>query len=89
MFDLHTQNDLRLLADSPIGSPTGSPIGSSKTEDRILQMLREDPKLSTQQLGDALGISKRAELKQIEKLKEQGRLSRIGSAKGGHWEVLN
>ena len=52
-------------------------------------MLREDPKLSTQQLGDALGISKRAVLKQIEKLKEQGRLSRIGSAKGGHWEVLN
>ncbi len=68
---------------------TSSPISSSKTEDRILQMLREDPKLSTQQLGDALGISKRAVLKQIEKLKEQGRLSRIGSAKGGHWEVLN
>lgn len=74
---------------SPIGSPISSPISSSKTEDRILQMLREDPKLSTQQLGDALGISKRAVLKQIEKLKEQGRLSRIGSAKGGHWEVLN
>ena len=70
------------------GSPIGSPIGSSKTEDRILQMLRDDPKRSAQQLGDALGISKRAVLKQIEKLKQQGRLSRIGSAKGGHWEVL-
>lgn len=73
---------------SPISSPIGSPIGSSKTEDRILQMLRDDPKRSAQQLGDALGISKRAVLKQIEKLKQQGRLSRIGSAKGGHWEVL-
>ncbi|MCE1180858.1 MAG: winged helix-turn-helix transcriptional regulator [Rhodocyclales bacterium] len=71
------------------GSPIGSPIGSPKTEDRILQMLRDDPRHSVQQLGDALGISKRAVLKQIEKLKQQGRLSRIGSAKGGHWEVLN
>lgn len=41
-----------------------------------------------QQMGDALGISKRAVLKQIEKLKQQGRLNRIGSAKGGHWEVV-
>ena len=71
------------------GSPIGSPIGSSKTEDRILQMLRDDPKYSAQQLANTLGISKRAVLKQIEKLKKQGRLSRIGSAKGGHWEVLN
>lgn len=69
------------------GSPISSPISSSKTEDRILQMLRDDPKYSAQQLGDALEISKRAVLKQIEKLKQQGRLSRIGSAKGGHWEV--
>lgn len=71
------------------GSPIGSPIGSSKTEDRIIQMLRDDPKYSAQQLGEALCISKRAVLKQIEKLKQQGRLARIGSAKGGHWEVLN
>jgi predicted HTH transcriptional regulator len=74
---------------SPIGSPISSPISSSKTEDRILQMLRDDPKYSARQLGDALGISKRAVLKQIDKLKQQGRLTRIGSAKGGHWEVLN
>lgn len=74
---------------SPISSSISSPVGSPKTEDRILQMLRDDPKYSAQQLGDALGISKRAVLKQIEKLKQQGRLSRIGSAKGGHWKVLN
>ncbi len=71
------------------GSPISSPISSPKTDEHILQMLRDDPKRSAQQLGDALGISKRAVLKQIEKLKQQGRLSRIGSAKGGHWEVLN
>lgn len=61
---------------------------SPKTEEKILQQLRENPQCSTQQLGNVLGISKRAVLKQIEKLKQQGRLARIGSAKGGHWQVL-
>jgi predicted HTH transcriptional regulator len=69
-------------------SPISSPISSPKTEDKILQQLRENPQCSTQQLGDVLGISKRAVLKQIEKLKQQGRLARIGSSKGGHWQVL-
>jgi predicted HTH transcriptional regulator len=33
------------------------------------------------------GISNRAVLKQIDKLKKSGILRRIGPAKGGHWEV--
>ena len=69
-------------------SPISSPISSPKTEEKILQQLRENPQCSTQQLGNVLGISKRAVLKQIEKLKQQGRLARIGSAKCGHWQVL-
>jgi len=44
--------------------------------------------MSTERLGAELGITKRAVLKQIDKLKEQGRLRRIGPAKGGYWEVV-
>lgn len=73
---------------SGISSPIGSPISSPKTEDKILQLLVENPQCSTQQLGDALGISKRAVLKQIEKLKQEERLARIGPPKGGYWQVL-
>jgi predicted HTH transcriptional regulator len=60
----------------------------AKTEDRIVDLIRQDNTVSTEQLGKLLGISKRAVLKQIDKLKNQGRLRRIGPAKGGHWEVL-
>lgn len=70
------------------GSPIGSPISSPKTEDRIIELIRQDATISTEALGTVLGISKRAILKQIEKLKNQGRLRRVGTAKGGHWEVL-
>jgi len=84
-----TMNWPTSLANLPDdGSPKSSPKSSPKTEERILELLSVDSRLTTQQLGDALGISKRAVLKQIEKLKSQSRLRRIGPAKGGRWEVL-
>ena len=69
---------------SPISSPNGSP----KTEDRIIELLRQNSSSTTEELGKSIGISKRGVLKQIDKLKEQGRLRRIGPARGGHWEVI-
>lgn len=72
---------------SPVSSPEGSPQALPKTEERILQTLKEAPTTTTQALADQMGISKRAVLKQVEKLKEQGRLRRVGPNKGGHWEV--
>jgi ATP-dependent DNA helicase RecG len=72
---------------SPKSSPKGSPKGAAKTEDHILDLIRQDNSVTTERLGKLLGISKRAVLKQIEKLKNQDRLRRIGPARGGHWEV--
>ena len=69
-------------------APEGSLKSSPKTEDRILELMRGDASITTEKLGGVLGITKRAVLKQIEKLKEQGRLRRVGPAKGGHWEVI-
>ena len=74
-----------VLAKSSLES---SPESSPKTEDKILALIRRDLSMTTQQLGDALGISKRAVLKQIDKLKKEGRLQRIGPTKGGRWEVM-
>ena len=65
-----------------------SPKSSPKTEDKIVERIRQDVFITTEKLGENLGISKRAILKQIEKLKKQGHLRRIGPARGGHWEVV-
>ncbi len=72
---------------SPIRSPKSSPRSSSKTDEQILVLIKADTTITTEQMGKTLGITKRAVLKQIEKLKEQGRLRRIGPARGGHWEL--
>lgn len=61
---------------------------SLKTEDKILEHIREDHRVTAEALASILGISKRAVLKQIAKLKRQKRLNRVGAARGGHWEVL-
>ena len=77
-------NELNLAADSAKSSPISSP----KTEDRIIELIRQDAVVSAESLGEALGITKRAVLKQIAKLKSRGRLRRVGPAKGGYWEVI-
>lgn len=75
------------LNASAVLSDSGSPKGSPKTAEKILGLIREDPKISTSQIGECLGISKRAVLKHTSMLKDAGLLSFIGPARGGHWEV--
>ena len=61
---------------------------SEKTSERILALVKENPRLSAKKLSELLGISSRAVEKQIASLEDKGRLKREGSPKGGHWEVL-
>ncbi len=42
-----------------------SPKSSEKTEDRIIELIRQDSTVTTEQLGKLIGISKRAVLKQF------------------------
>ena len=81
-------SELNLAADSAKSTSISSPISSPKTEVQIIELIRQDAVVSTESLGEALGISKRAVLKQIAKLKSRGRLKRVGPARGGHWEVV-
>ena len=60
---------------------------SEKTSKKILAMIRKQPEITIREMADALGISTRAVEMQLAKLKESGRLQRIGPAKGGHWNV--
>lgn len=50
--------------------------------------MRTNPSISTEEIGNRIGITKRAVLKQVEKLKLKGKLGRIGPAKGGYWKII-
>ncbi|DAB29087.1 MAG TPA: hypothetical protein CFH84_11435 [Sulfurimonas sp. UBA12504] len=50
--------------------------------------MRQNSKISAKDLSDIVGISSRKIEENIKKLKELGKLTRIGGAKGGHWEIV-
>ena len=66
----------------------GSEKSSQKSSQKIMDLMRTDPAITIADLMQSIGITDRAIKKQIEKLKAQGRIRRIGPDKGGHWEVV-
>ena len=76
----------------PKSSGTNS-IGSEtrkRTSDKIIEMIRKDPKITAPQIAMELGISTRGVEKNLRQLRESGSLKRIGSPTfGGYWEIIN
>jgi Fic family protein len=63
------------------------PSNSETTSDKIIALLRDNPRHSARSLADVIGISAKGVEKQLAKLKASGKITRVGSAKGGHWQV--
>jgi ATP-dependent DNA helicase RecG len=61
--------------------------GLPKSSEKIISLLKTEPALAAREIAQRIGISSRAVEKQIAKLRKQGRLRRIGPARGGRWEV--
>lgn len=59
-----------------------------KTRVKILSLLRSNASMSREELAHQLGITVKGVDWQIAKLKQEGKLERVGPDKGGHWEVL-
>jgi len=60
-----------------------------KTKVKIIEIIDKNAKISMTQLAKELDISRTAIQKNIKSLTENGYIKRVGSAKGGHWEVLD
>ena len=58
-----------------------------KTSVQILDLMKENPSITLQQIAEKIGLSKRAIEMQVKKLREQGKDNRIGATKKGLWEV--
>ncbi len=69
-------------------SMKSSQNASQIVSQKILDMLADRPQMTTDELGNALGVSRRTIMSHIKKLKDGKRLCRIGSDRSGHWEVI-
>lgn len=72
------------------GRSAGENAGERLTDNQrqMLVLLKQSNHLSARELAERIGISARKVEANLAKLKVLGYLRRIGSAKGGHWEVL-
>ena len=61
---------------------------SVKSSVKIVEMMKNDSKVTAEQIASELGLSLRAIEKQIKALRESGKIIRIDGTKGGHWEVV-
>ena len=53
-----------------------------------MELIKQNPYITTTEMAENLKISRRAIAKQIANLKENNQIRRIGPDKGGHWEVI-
>lgn len=75
-------------AEKSSGKMDVPPIILGKTSGKILAALEQDGNLTIPELASLIGVTERSIERNGKKLQEQGRLRRVGPAKGGHWEVL-
>lgn len=66
--------------------PVNVPV--SEVSNRILVMLRANPRATAQKMALALGVTDKTIKRHLKSLRELGLLKRVGSDKAGHWEVI-
>lgn len=57
------------------------------TQQKIIAMIQDNPKVTQVIMAEEIAISKRAVQKSIKEMVDKGIIERIGAAKGGYWKV--
>jgi ATP-dependent DNA helicase RecG len=63
-----------------------SDLGTSSQ--KIIELIAGNLSITTQEMADVVGISRRAVAKQLANLQAEGIVKRVGPDKGGHWEIV-
>jgi Fic family protein len=78
------------VVDVPVNVSVSVPvkIGLGELSDKILTLVRANPKATAQKMAFALGVTDKTIKRHLKALREQGRIQRVGSDKAGHWEII-
>lgn len=69
----------------PKNHDVGKDVGLS---DRILELIMDNPEISMSSIAKMMNISSRTVEREIKKLRETGRIERIGGRRFGRWEII-
>lgn len=70
------------------GINVGINLEQMSVEERVLILLKDNPKMTAKQLSSTLGLSGRQIERMIATLKATGKLERVGANKNGSWRVV-
>lgn len=76
----------------PFGNVLGDDNGDDNGDDTaalLLQFLQNNPTATAKQISSALSISERKTSRIIKKLKDTGKIRRMGSDRKGRWEIIS
>ncbi len=62
---------------------------TQKTTQKIIDLVKINPEISTDEIAEACGITRDGVNYQIRQMKKKNLIRRIGPDKGGHWEILS
>ena len=60
-----------------------------KASRQIYKLISMNPKVSTVQMADSMGLSTRQVLKYLKRLQELGKIARVGGRKMGEWKIVD
>lgn len=60
-----------------------------KASRQIYKLISTNPKVSTVQMANSMGLSARQVLKYLKRLQELGKIARIGGRKMGEWKIID
>ncbi len=81
--------DFKMEADEHVEQTSGKMSGktSGKTSGKILELVKENKYISIPEMAKIIGVSERSIERNIENLKNDDLLKRVGPAKGGYWKA--
>ncbi|MDY4526164.1 MAG: putative DNA binding domain-containing protein [Treponema sp.] len=88
-LDEKTNTGINFDCDENCDENCGENCGENiSAEEKILEAIRENPKITQKQLATVSGLSLRGVEWNMAKLKNEGKIKRLGSDKKGTWEIV-
>lgn len=69
------------------GTKTGTDVHEEDIEAKIVELIRENKKITQKEMQEQTGTSLRSIKRYISKLQSDGVIKRVGSSRSGYWEI--
>ena len=53
-----------------------------------MKAIKDNPFITQDELSKVIGLSRKSIIQNMNKMKDNGLIKRVGAAKNGHWEIL-